>query len=99
MHAVAMVLRLVDKTLEGCAVDDVLAVLCEWLSRRVMGDAYLVAHGVPEGRAALTDRQVRVVPVGRWLKCTTSTIKVATSSLRILHRIYMVYSREILIEN
>jgi hypothetical protein len=30
-----------------------------------MGDAHLVAHGVPDGRAALTDRQVRAVHVGQ----------------------------------
>ena len=55
--------RLVDRVFEKRTVDDLLAVLGERLGPRIMHDAYLVAHRVPQHRAPLVDRQVRVVQV------------------------------------
>ena len=55
-----MLPHLVDRALKARTVDDALAVLG---GRRIMHDAYLVAHRVPQRRAPLVDRQVRVVHV------------------------------------
>jgi len=94
MHPIALPPRLVDRALQARAIDDLLAVFWERLWRRVMHDAHVVAHGIPEHGAALVDRQVRVVHV-RQAHGVGAKVQVQERLLGLARRIPRVmYARE-----
>src|ERR1700691_1802991 len=63
MHPTAVFACLFDGSLETRTLDDFLSVLWKRLGHRIMDDAQLVAQCIPQRRAPLANREVRVVHV------------------------------------